>query len=40
MPDAKFESGGLSSFGDMASQNSLLRREGVIEFRYLHPEVG
>ena len=35
MPDAKFESGGFSIFGDMTSQNIPLKRLTVIEFGYL-----
>ena len=38
MPDAKFESGSFSIFGNMASPNSTLKRGQVIEFGYLPPE--
>ena len=39
MPDAKFESGSFSSFGDMTSQKFPLKRGTVIKFRYLPPEM-
>ena len=38
MPDAKFESVNFSSLGDMTSQNFPLKRERVIEFKYLPVE--
>ena len=40
MPDAKFDSGRLSSSGDMTGKFSLSRREQVIRFGYLPQENG
>ena len=40
MPDAKFESGSFSNFGDMTSQNFSLEKERVIKFGYLPSENG
>ena len=40
MPDAKFEPGSCSSFGDMTSQNFPLKKGTIIEFLYLPPESG
>ena len=37
MPDAKFESGSFSSFGDMTSQNFLLKRGTSHEIRIFTP---
>ena len=38
IPDAKFEAGGSSSFGDMTSQNFPLKKKRVIRLGYLPPE--
>ena len=40
IPDAKFEAGSSSSFGDMMSQNFPRKKERVIKFGYLLPENG
>ena len=40
MPDAKFESSSLSSFGDMTSQSFHLKKGTSRRIRYLPPENG
>ena len=40
MPDAKFESGSFSIFGDKTSQNFVLKRGTSHRFGYLFPENG
>ena len=40
VPDAKFEFGSFSSFGDMTSQNFPLKKGQVFAFGYLSPENG
>ena len=40
MPDANFDSGSFSSFGDMTSQNFLLKKGESYQIRILTPENG
>ena len=40
MPDAKFEYGSFSGFGDMTSQNFSLKKGTVIDFGYFTPGNG
>ena len=40
MPDAKFESGSFSSFGDMTSQNFLAKKGTSHQIRIFIPENG